>query len=85
MCAGGDGSSAWDCLAPQAAAILGGWSIANCDGLVAADKLVYPAMQLRRRTETGDPVTVNAVYRGSDAPAACGNSIYGVVITIARE
>lgn len=85
MCAGADGSSAWDCLAPQAATILDGWSLANCDGLVAADKLVYPSLQLRRKTETGDTVTVNTVYRGSDAPAGCGNSIYGVVVTIARE
>jgi hypothetical protein len=84
-CAAGDGSSAWDCLAPQAASILRGWSVANCDGLVAADKLVYTAMQLRRKTETGDTVTVNNLYRASDAPVACGNSIYGVVVTIARQ
>jgi hypothetical protein len=84
-CAGGDGSSAWECLAPQAANILAGWSVANCDGLVAADKLVYPAMQLRRKTETGETVTVSNVYRGSDAPAACGSSIYGVIVTIARQ
>jgi hypothetical protein len=84
-CAGGDGSSAWECLAPQAPNILAGWPAGGCDGLVAADKLVYPATQLRRKTETGETVTVNNVYRGSDAPAACGNSIYGVVVTIARE
>jgi len=75
----------WDCLAPRAASILTGWSVANCDGLVAADKLVYTAMQLRRRTETGDTVTANNLYRASDAPAACGNSIYGVVVTVARQ
>jgi hypothetical protein len=84
-CAGGDGNSAWDCLAPQAASILTGWSVANCDGLVAADKLVYTAMQLRRKTETGDTVTLSNLYRASDAPVACGNSIYGVVVTIARQ
>ncbi|HTL28647.1 MAG TPA: hypothetical protein VL282_05495 [Tepidisphaeraceae bacterium] len=84
-CAGADGNSVWDCLAPRAARILTGWSVANCDGLVAADKLVYTAMQLRRRTETGDTVTVNNLYRASDAPAACGNSIYGVVVTVARQ
>jgi hypothetical protein len=84
-CAGGDGSSAWECLVPQAADIVAGWTAAACDGLVAADKLVYPSMQLRRKTETGDTITVNNLYRGSDAPVACGNSIYGVVITIARE
>ena len=84
-CAGGDEGSAWECLAPQAASILGGWSVAGCDGLVAADKLVYTAMQLRRKTETGETVTVNNVYRAADAPAACGNSIYGVAVTIARQ
>jgi hypothetical protein len=84
-CAGGDGSSAWDCLAPQAANILAGWSVGNCDGLVAADKLVYPAMQLRRKTETGGTITVSNVYRASDAPVTCGNSIYGVIVTIARQ
>jgi hypothetical protein len=84
-CAGGDGSSAWECLAPQAASILAGWSVANCDGLVAADKLVYTAMQLRRKTETGETVTVNNLYRASEAPVRCGNSIYGVVVTLARQ
>jgi hypothetical protein len=84
-CAGGDATSAWECLVPQAADILGGWPVAGCDGLVASDKLVYTAMQLRRKTETGDTVTVNSVYRASDAPAACGGSIYGVVVTIARQ
>ena len=53
--------------------------------LVAAEKLVYPSMQLRRKTETGDTVTVSNVYRAANAPAACGNSIYGVVVTIARQ
>ena len=84
-CAGGDGASAWDCLAPQATNILAGWPVADCDGLLAADKLVYTAMQLRRKTETGDTVTVNNVYRASNAAASCGNSIYGVVVTIARQ
>ena len=84
-CAGGDGSSAWECLAPQAASILAGWSAGGCDGLVAADKLVYTAMQLRRKTETGETVTVTNIYRASDAPAACGNSIYGVAVTVARQ
>ena len=81
----GDGASAWECLVPRAADILAGWPAAGCDGLVAADKLVYPSMQLRRKTETGDTVTVNNLYRGTDAPAACGSSIYGAVVTIARE
>ncbi len=85
MCAGGDGGSAWECLAPQAPSLLAGWSLANCDGLVAADKLVYTAMQLRRKTETGDTVTVSNLYRASDAPVACGHSIYSVVVTIARQ
>jgi len=76
-CAGGDASSAWDCLAPQAAGILAGWTLGSCDGLVAADKLEYTAMQLRRKTETGETVKVSNVYRASDAPAGCGNSIYG--------
>jgi len=80
-----EGGSAWECLAPRAASILAGWSIANCDGLVAADKLVYTAMQLRRKTETGEAVTVNNVYHASSAPPACGNSIYGAVVTIARQ
>lgn len=84
-CAGGDSGSAWECLAPQAPSILAGWSVANCDGLVAADKLAYTAMQLRRKTETGDTVTISNLYRASDAPPACGNSIYGVVVTIARQ
>ena len=84
-CAGGDAASAWECLAPHAAEILGGWPIAGCDGLVASDKLVYTAMQLRRKTETGDTVTVNNLYRASEAPTACGDSIYGVVVTIARQ
>jgi len=84
-CAGGDGGSAWECLAPRAASILGGWSIGSCDGLVAADKLLYTAMQLRRKTETGETVTATNIYRASDAPAACGNSIYGAAVTIARQ
>jgi len=42
-------------------------------------------MQLRRKTETGDTVTVSNLYRASDAPVACGNSIYSVVVTIARQ
>jgi hypothetical protein len=84
-CAGGDGGSAWECLAPQAQDILAEWSITNCDGLVAADRLVFPSMQLRRKTEIGDVITASNVYRASDAPAACGNSIYGVVVTIARQ
>jgi hypothetical protein len=85
MCVGGDSGSAWECLAPQAPDILSGWSLSNCDGMVAADKLVYTAMQLRRKTETGDTVTVNSLYRASSAPVACGSSIYGAVVTIARE
>jgi hypothetical protein len=84
-CAGGDGATAWDCLAPDAAKIVAGLPIAGCDGLVAADKLIYTAMQLRRKTETGDTVAATNVYRGSDAPPVCGNSIYGATITIARE
>jgi hypothetical protein len=84
-CAGGDGGSAWECLAPRAANILAGWSVGSCDGLVAADKLVYTAMQLRRKTETGETVTVSNVYRASEAPPACGHSIYGVAVTIARQ
>jgi hypothetical protein len=84
-CPAADGNSVWECLAPRAGSILTGWSIANCDGLVAADKLVYTAMQLRRRTETGDTVTANNLYRASAAPPACGNSIYGVVVTVARQ
>ena len=84
-CAGGDAGSAWECLAPQAGSILAGWSVRSCDGLVAADKLVYTAMQLRRKTETGETVTVTNIYRASDAPAACGNSIYGAAVTIARQ
>lgn len=84
-CVGGDSGSAWECLVPQAPGILAGWSLANCDGLVAADKLVYTATQLRRKTETGDTVTVSNLYRASDAPVACGNSIYNVVVTIVRQ
>jgi hypothetical protein len=84
-CAGGEAASAWDCLAPEADKLLEGWPIVSCDGLVAADKLVYTAMQLRRKTETGDTVTVTSNYRGADAPAACGSSIYGAVVTIARQ
>ena len=84
-CAGGDDASAWDCLAPDATALLEGWPVANCDGLVAAEKLVYTAMQLRRKTETGDTVTVTKNYRASNAPPGCGFSIYGAVVTIARR
>jgi hypothetical protein len=84
-CAGGEDSSAWECLAPMAAALLEGWPLANCDGLVAADKLVYTAMQLRRKTETGDTITVTKNYRAADAPPGCGHSIYGAVVAIARR
>jgi hypothetical protein len=84
-CAGGDGISAWECLAPHAADLLTGSPLAGCDGLVAADKLVYTAMQLRRRTETGETVTVSNVYKGASAPAACNSSIYGAIVTIARQ
>jgi hypothetical protein len=84
-CTGGEETSAWDCLVPQAATILEGWPVAGCDGLVAADKLVFTAMQLRRRTETGDTITITKNYRASDAPPGCGFSIYGAVVTIARR
>jgi hypothetical protein len=84
-CAGADGVSAWDCLGPQAAAIVADLPLDACDGLVAADKLVYPALQLRRKTETGDTVTVNNLYRGASAPVTCGQSIYAAVVTIARR
>ena len=84
-CAGGDGSSAWECLAPQAADLLAGWPIADCDGVVAADKFVLTAMQLRRKTETGDTVTVSNLYKGAGAPVRCNASIYGAVVTIARQ
>jgi hypothetical protein len=84
-CTGGDDTSAWDCLVPQADAILEGWPTGSCDGLVAADKFVYTAMQLRRKTETGDTVTVTKNYRASNAPPGCGFSIYGAVVTIARR
>jgi hypothetical protein len=84
-CAGGDDASAWDCLVPDAPALLEGLPVANCDGLVAAEKLVYTAMQLRRKTETGDTVTVTKNYRASIAPPGCGFSIYGAVVTIARR
>ena len=84
-CAGGDGSSAWECLAPRAADLLADWPIADCDGVVAADKLVFTAMQLRRKTETGDTVTVSNLYKGASAPVRCNSSIYGAVVTIARQ
>jgi hypothetical protein len=84
-CAGVDGASAWDCLGEQAAALVAGVALEACDGVVAADKLVYPALQLRRKTETGDTVTVNNLYRGLSAPTACGQSIYAAVVTIARR
>jgi hypothetical protein len=84
-CAGADGASAWDCIAPLADSIVAGWPLAGCDGLLAADKLAYTAMQLRRRTETGDTVTVSNLYRGTPAPAGCGQSIYAAIVTIARQ
>jgi hypothetical protein len=84
-CAGGDDASAWDCLVPEAGALLEGWAAPNCDGLLAADKLVYTAMQLRRKTETGDTVTLTKNYRAANAPPGCGFSIYGAVVTIARR
>jgi hypothetical protein len=84
-CTGGDGGSAWECLAPHSADLLAEGTLAGCDGLVAADKLVYTAMQLRRKTETGDTVTVGNLYKGASAPPACNSSIYGAVITIARQ
>jgi hypothetical protein len=84
-CAGAADASAWDCLGQQSAAIVADLPLDSCDGLVAADKLVYPALQLRRKTETGDTVTVNHLYRGVSAPAMCGQSIYAAVITIARR
>jgi hypothetical protein len=84
-CAGGDGASAWDCVVPQADRLVDGWTLAECDGLLAAEKLAYTAMQLRRKTETGETVTVNNVYRGAAAPAKCNQSIYGAVVTIARR
>jgi len=84
-CAGGDVGSAWECLAPHAADLLSGWPVAGCDGLVAADKLVYTAMQLRRKTETGETVTVSSLYKGASAPVACNGSIYGAIVTIARQ
>ena len=84
-CEGGDDGSAWECIAPQAENILAGWSIAECDGLVAADKLAYTSLQLRRKTETGDTVTVSNNYRAASAPPGCGNSIYGAIVTMARQ
>jgi hypothetical protein len=84
-CEGSDGTSAWDCLTPLAPSLVEGMNLTGCDGLVAADKLAWTAMQLRRRTETGDTVTVSSLYRGLSAPPACGQSIYSAVVTIARE
>jgi hypothetical protein len=84
-CAGAEGASAWDCLREQAAALVMDVPLEACDGLVAADKLVYPALALRRKTETGDTITVSNLYRGLGAPAACGQSIYAAAVTIARR
>jgi hypothetical protein len=83
-CAGGEDMSAWDCLAPNADRILEGFTLSGCDGLLAADKLVFTAMQLRRKTETGDTVTVPKNYQAANVPPGCGLSIYGAVVTIAR-
>jgi hypothetical protein len=84
-CEGGDGVSAWDCLSPLADQLVAGLPFSRCDGLVGAEKLVFTAMQLRRRTETGDTVTISNLYRGIAAPAACGQSIYSAMVTIARQ
>jgi hypothetical protein len=84
-CPANDGMSAWDCLATQSPAFVADLPLAGCDGLVAADRLAFPALQLRRKTETGDTVTLNNLYRGLSAPPSCGQSIYGAVVTIARR
>jgi hypothetical protein len=84
-CEGGDGSSAWECLAPRAAELLADWPIVDCDGFVAADKFVFTAMQLRRKTETGETVTVSNLYKGASAPVRCNSSIYGAIVTLARQ
>jgi hypothetical protein len=84
-CTGGDAVSAWDCLADQAPMLLDGWQLSNCDGMLGAEKLVFTAQQLRRKTETGETVTISNNYQGAAAPAACGHSIYGVIVTIARQ
>jgi hypothetical protein len=84
MCAGGDPGSAWPCILGQESPLVAGLPFQGCDGLIAADKLVYTAQQLRRKTETGDTVTVNANYQGT-ASAGCGQSIYGAIVTIARQ
>jgi hypothetical protein len=84
-CTGGDTGSAWGCIAGQASTLVSGLPTENCSGLVAADKLVYTAQQLRRKTETGDTVTVSTNYQDTAPAAGCGQSIYGAIVTIARQ
>ena len=84
-CSGADGTSVWDCLAKQQADGVARPSATGCDGLVAADKLALNAMQLRKKTETGAVVTLSNTYRGTAAPPSCGQSIYGAVVTVARQ
>jgi hypothetical protein len=84
-CAGGDDGSAWSCLRPLAADLLDGLSLTGCDGVLAADKLVYTGTQLEVKTSAGKTATVSSNYGGANAPAGCGQSIYGARITIARQ
>jgi hypothetical protein len=84
-CAGGDEGSAWSCLRPLAADLLEGLSLAGCDGVLAADKLVYTGRQLEMKTSAGKTATVSSNYGGASAPAGCGQSIYGTRVTIARQ
>jgi len=59
---------------------LGEIVFANCDGLVAAESIVYSGRDLFLKTRDG-PVTVTTVHHGT--PAGCGdNSVYEVTWTI---
>ena len=53
-CTGGDGGSAWECLAPQAASILGGWSIGSCGGQASVHGDAAQKENRNRRDRHGD-------------------------------
>jgi hypothetical protein len=84
-CSESDTGSFWPCLFSQSADILDGLAVSGCDGIVAADLLVYTGAELEMQTDSGRVATVSRTYGATSAPAGCNQSIYGARVTMTRE
>jgi hypothetical protein len=83
--AGTDGSPVWGYVS-GAISKIGGIFTADCDGVVAADKLTFDAETLARLTAYDGTYGETRHYAGTDSPWGCGsNSDYYVTWTVVRE